>query len=43
MEEASWVDLASAGQLDPPLSVVGTKGDKKFGFEKEELRFEDKK
>jgi hypothetical protein len=42
-EEASWVDLASAGQLDPPLSIAGMKGDKKLGFGKEELGFGDKK
>jgi hypothetical protein len=42
-EEASWVDLVSAGQLDLPPSVVGTKGDNKLVFEKEELGFGDKK
>jgi hypothetical protein len=42
-EEASWFDLASAGQLDPPPNVIETKGDKKLGFEKEELGFGDKK
>jgi hypothetical protein len=42
-EEASWIDLASASQLDPPLSAAGTKGDKKLGFEKEQLGFGDKK
>jgi hypothetical protein len=42
-EEASWVDLASAGQLDPPPSTAGTKGDKKLVFGKEKLWFEDKK
>jgi hypothetical protein len=31
-EGASWVDLASAGQLDPPPSAAGTKGDKRLGF-----------
>jgi hypothetical protein len=34
-ERASSVDLASAGQLDPPPSATGTKGDKKLGFRKE--------
>jgi hypothetical protein len=34
-EGASWVDLASAGQLDPPPSVAGTKGDQKLGLGKE--------
>jgi hypothetical protein len=42
-EEAPWVDLALAGQLDPPPSTIGTKGDKKLGFEKEKFGFEDKK
>jgi hypothetical protein len=42
-EEASWVDLASAGQLDPPPSATGMKGDKKLWFGKEELGFGDKK
>jgi hypothetical protein len=32
-----------AGQLDPPPSTVGMKGDKKLGFGKEELGFGDKK
>jgi hypothetical protein len=32
-----------AGQLDPPPSTTGKKGDKKLGFGKEELGFEDKK
>jgi hypothetical protein len=31
-EGASWVDLASTDQLDPPPSTTGTKGDKKLGF-----------
>jgi hypothetical protein len=30
----SWVDLASAGQLDPPPNITGTKRDKKLGFKK---------
>jgi hypothetical protein len=34
-EGASWVDLASTGQLDPPPSIAGIRGDKKLGFEKE--------
>jgi hypothetical protein len=34
-EGVSWVDLALVGQLDPPPSIVGAKGDKKLGFEKE--------
>jgi hypothetical protein len=42
-EEASWVDLASADQLDPPLSTARMKGDKKLGFGKEGLGFEEKK
>jgi hypothetical protein len=42
-EEASWVDLALAGQLDPPPSTAGMKEDKKLGFGKEELGFGDKK
>jgi hypothetical protein len=31
-EGVFWVDLVSAGQLDPPPSAVGIKGDKKLGF-----------
>jgi hypothetical protein len=42
-EEALWVDLASTCQLDQPPSFVGMKGDKKLGFGKERLGFEDKK
>jgi hypothetical protein len=32
-----------AGQLDPAPSATRMKGDKKLGFEKERLGFEDKK
>jgi hypothetical protein len=42
-EEASWVDLALTSHLDPPPSTAGMKGDKKLGFGKGELGFEDKK
>jgi hypothetical protein len=38
-EGASKVDLASAGQLDPPPSAAKMKGDKKLVSEKEELGF----
>jgi hypothetical protein len=34
-EGASWIDLASAGQLDPTPSTVETRGDKKLGFRRE--------
>jgi hypothetical protein len=34
-EEAPWVDLASAGQLDLPPSATRTRGDKKLGFGRE--------
>jgi hypothetical protein len=42
-ERSVLVDLSSTCQLDPPPSAAGTKGDKKLGFEKRELGFQDKK
>jgi hypothetical protein len=33
-EEVHWVDLASAGQLDLPPSIVGPRGDKELRFGK---------
>jgi hypothetical protein len=42
-EEVPWVDLASAGQLDPPSNAVGTRGEKEIRVWKRELGFGDNK
>jgi hypothetical protein len=34
-EGVSWVDLASAGQLDPPLNAAGMRENKKLVFGRE--------